>query len=301
MVSGEAPDQEWFRAGQQALRGQPPQLTIWRRANNPPQRTLFFVTNPIRNSRTAPWTRPTPVPDQRSLNLRQPIRVATWNVQTLRRTGHATLLSYELSRYNISIAGICESRWRDIGDKTEGDHSYIWSGPNDNSGLYGVALAMSKHARKCLIGWTPINERLLTARFHHQQGKLTVIVAYEVADDLAKNAFYDQLHLVIQQVPPHDISIVLADFNATISCDSRGSQTGNIIGPESPDPNTNNNGDRLLHLSSVEGLSIMDTWFPRKNIYKWTWYSPDGRTRKALDHILISSRWKSSTTNCRVY
>ncbi|KAL1246814.1 hypothetical protein QQF64_034817 [Cirrhinus molitorella] len=29
--------------------------------------------------------------------------------------------------------------------------------------------------------------------------------------------------------------------------------------------------------------------------------SADGRTRKALDHILISQRWKSLVTNCRVY
>lgn len=109
-----------------------------------------------------------------------------------------------------------------------------------------------------------------------------------VANDLAKNAFYNQLHLVIQQVPPHDISIVLADFNATSSSDSRGSQTGNIVGPQSPD-------------SAKQEAYPLDTLFPRKNIYKWTWYSPNGRTRKALDHILISSQWKSSITNCRVY
>lgn len=72
----------------------------------------------------------------------------------------------------------------------------------------------------------------------------TVIVAYAptaVANILARDAFYNQLHLVIQQVPPHDISIVLVDFNATSSSDSRGSQTGKLVGPQSPDPNTNNN------------------------------------------------------------
>ncbi|KAI8484599.1 hypothetical protein Bbelb_377060 [Branchiostoma belcheri] len=36
-------------------------------------------------------------------------------------------------------------------------------------------------------------------------------------------------------------------------------------------------------------------------IHHWTLYSPDGRTRKAIDHILISARWKSCITNCRVY
>ncbi|CAJ1076502.1 ZNF195 [Xyrichtys novacula] len=140
--------------------------------------------------------------------------------------------------------------------------------------------------------------------FFGGQLTLTIIVAYaptEVADDETKNAFFDQLHQVILQVPPHDITIVLADFNATVSSASRDPQTKNIIGPESPDPITNNNGDRLQHLCSAGGLSIVDTWFPRKNIHKWTWYSNDGKTCKALDHIIISSRWKSSVTNCRMY
>ncbi|XP_066301877.1 craniofacial development protein 2-like [Branchiostoma lanceolatum] len=64
---------------------------------------------------------------------------------------------------------------------------------------------------------------------------------------------------------------------------------------------TNNNGSRLLELCRATNLCIADTWFPRKRIHHWTWYSPDGRTRKAIDHILISSRWKSFVTNCRVY
>lgn len=148
-------------------------------------------------------------------------------------------------------------------------------------------------------------DRLLTARFHHQHGKLTV-VAYaptELADDQAKNTFYDHLNLVIQQISLlilHDITIVLEDLNATVSPASRDMQTKTIVGPESPDPITNN-GDRLLQLCNVGGLSIVDTWFPRKNIHEWTWYSNDGKTCKALDHIIISSRWKSSVTNCRVY
>lgn len=57
----------------------------------------------------------------------------------------------------------------------------------------------------------------------------------------------------------------------------------------------------VLWMCPKNSLSINDTWFPRKNIYKCTWYSPDGRTQKLLDHILISSCWKSSITNCCVY
>lgn len=50
-------------------------------------------------------------------------------------------------------------------------------------------------------------------------------------------------------------------------------------------------------------FSVTTTTFASlmKKIYHWTWYSPDSRTRKAPDHILISWYWKSSVTNCCVY
>ncbi|KAK7940027.1 hypothetical protein WMY93_003353 [Mugilogobius chulae] len=222
--------------------------------------------------------------------------------KTLLHPGAATLLSRELCRYNITLAGLCEVRWQGSGEITAGDHCYIWSGPERRTGLYGVALAIPKVLRKSLISWTPLSDRLLSARFLHQHGKMTVIVAYaptNVADGDVKDAFFDQLHQAANRAPPHDITIILTDANATLSsCDRL---AGSPIGTIFADKSTNDNGNRLLLLCHHNNLCVADTWFPRKLIHHYTWYSPDGRTRKALDHILISRRWKSFVTNCRVY
>jgi len=100
------------------------------------------------------------------------------------------LLSYELSRYNTSIAGLCESRWPGSGECSAADHTFIWIGPTDGRGLYGVALAMPHHTRNSLVSWSPVSDRILTARFLHRHGKMTIIVAYaDVTDDPAKDAF----------------------------------------------------------------------------------------------------------------
>ncbi|CAM4466358.1 unnamed protein product [Leuciscus chuanchicus] len=131
---------------------------------------------------------------------------------------------------------------------------------------------------------------------------MTVIVAYaptDVADEDAKDAFFDQLHQAVGQASPHDITIILTDANATLSSSDR--STGSPVGTTFADRSTNDNGNRLLLLCHHNNLCIADTWFPRKLIHHWTWYSPDGRTRKAMDHILISRRWKPFVTNCHVY
>jgi len=39
---------------------------------------------------------------------------------------------------------------------------------------------------------------------------------------------------------------------------------------------------------------------PHGNIHKYTWTSPDGKTAKKLDHVMIDRRWQSSERMCEV-
>ncbi|XP_042890431.1 uncharacterized protein LOC122265279 [Penaeus japonicus] len=223
---------------------------------------------PTRSSRTdQSQNRPTHVIDQRTLNFQNKIHIATWNVQTLLRPGYATLLSHKLNRYNISLAGLCETRWPGNGETIAGDHCYIWSGLDDGRGLNGVAMAMPKSLRQSLISWNPISGRLFSARFLHQHRKIPVIVACgptEISEETDKDLFSDNLRNLIQDVPPHDITIVLTDFNATISaeaCDPQQPITRHIF----IDTFTKDNGNRLLNLCRFTNLCISDTWFPCKH------------------------------------
>ena len=122
-------------------------------------------------------------PGQRFLDLRSNIRIAMWNVLTLKQTGSASLLSRELSKYNVAIAGLCEARWADSGECRVDDHFFLWSGPTDGTGRRGVALALSRTARKSLVSWRPISDRLLTAQLLHRHGKFNIIVAYAPTND----------------------------------------------------------------------------------------------------------------------
>ena len=116
-----------------------------------------------------------------------------------------------------------------------------------------------------------------------------------------RKIFFSELQALIADVPRHDISMALLDANATVSAPSRNLYQPPVSGNSFLDLTTNDNGDRLLELCSLTDHCLADTWFPRKRIHYWTWYSNDGTTRKALDHILVCRRWRSSVTNCRVY
>ncbi|GAA6081389.1 uncharacterized protein LOC109521465 [Tachysurus ichikawai] len=71
---------------------------------------------------------------------------------------------------------------------------------------------------------------------------MTVIVTYaptDVADEDAKDAFFDQLHQAVGLASPHDITIILTDTNGTLSISDR--STGSPVGTTFADRFTNNN------------------------------------------------------------
>jgi hypothetical protein len=53
--------------------------------------------------------------------------------------------------------------------------------------------------------------------------------------------------------------------------------------------------DRIVNFATSKNLTIKRTMFPHRNIHKYTWTSPDGKTHTQTDHILID-RWRHSST-----
>ena len=72
---------------------------------------------------------------------------------------------------------------------------------------------------QALIGWKPIHESIITARFRKIYAKFTIIHAHAPtmeADNYKKDNFYKVLQNVIDGIPGHDIKLLMGDFNAQI-------------------------------------------------------------------------------------
>jgi len=241
-------------------------------------------------------------------NQRSPIfnaklftRIGTWNVRTLFQCGRLDQVLEEMQKYKLDILGLSEVRWTGQGRFTSGQATILYSG-REKDHYQGVGILLNKNATKALIGWKPVSERIITARFATRHAKITVVQVYaptESASDSEKDSFYEQLQDELNSIPSYDIKLVIGDFNGKIDDNRRGSYT--MIGPHGSAISTNDNGERFALSCCTNGLSIGNMFFRHKRIHKVTWTSPDGGTSNEIDYICISSLWRSSLHDVRTY
>ena len=234
-------------------------------------------------------------------NAKSITRVATWNVRTLYQCGRLSQALKQMRDYRIDILGVSETRWTGQGRFTSEDFTVLHSG-REELHYQGVGIIMHKNSAKSLIGWKPVNERIITARFQTKHAKVTVVQVYaptETSPVEEKDAFYEQLQTTLDDVSSYDVKLLLGDFNAKIGPDRSGSET--VIGPHGSAQNTNDNGERMTMMCSANGLYVGNTLFKHKRIHKMTWTSPDGNTQNEIDYVCVNRRWRSSLLDVRAY
>lgn len=142
----------------------------------------------------------------------------------------------------------------------------------------------------------------MKARFRTSTGKATVIQVYAPTASSTEEEieeFYKTLQMTIQRTSSQDMLIVMGDFNAKVGKDW--STWKGAIG-KFGHGKKNERGERLLNFCLANSLKIMNTaFYQRKDNRKWTWESPDGKTKNMIDFVLINNRWKSCVTMCRAF
>ena len=184
------------------------------------------------------------------------LTVRTWNVQTLWTTGKLELLRNEMKRFRYDIVGISEVRWTGKGETSNRD--FIWSGEGKTH-VRGVGMLLSDRARKALIGYNPVNSRVITARFDAAPYKITVIHAYAptmASSDEDIEAFYSILEDALAKVHKKDIIIITGDWNAKIGSDN--TDWKSVMGKYGYG-DRNEREERLLEFAAIHSLYICNT------------------------------------------
>ena len=127
---------------------------------------------------------------------------------------------------------------------------------------------------------------------------LHIIVVNVHAPSGEKSEESKELGEVFDHLPKYHMKILLGDFNAKVG---RENIFKTIIGQESLHQNSNDNGIRIVNFATSKNLIVKSTMFPHRNIHKYTWTFPDGKTHNQIDHVMIDRRWHSSILDVRSF
>lgn len=235
--------------------------------------------------------------------LKHGLTFGTWNVLSLVSSSSQLFqLSQCITQYRLDLLGITETHIPGTGTELlENGSVLIYSGRVDSVKRQGVGLSLSKRIKNSLISYVPVSERILTARLHSKQLNISVVVVYaptEGASDADKDTFYQQLSSTFDELPRHDLKLLLGDLNAQITSDN--STCPSTIGKHSLHSSSNDNGTRFVDFCMAYQLVIGGSLFQRKDIHKGTWRSPNGRTVNQIDHVCISKRFRGSLLDVKV-
>ena len=206
--------------------------------------------------------------------------------------GKLEVVKREMVRCEIPILGISELRWNGKGHLNLDDGYRIYFSGSAKGSRNGVAVICNRETVATVLGYHPVNERIMTIRFQARPFNLTIIQVYaptSVADEEDVDVFYDQLQEIYDNVPFSDMIVCMGNFNAKVGANEEGAATGKHgLGTR------NEAGVRLVDFCSQNNVLITNTCYtqPPRRLYTWT--SPDGRTRNQIDYILISKRWRNS-------
>jgi hypothetical protein len=174
----------------------------------------------------------------------------------------------------------------------------VYSGKESGRKRMGVGFIVEKTTAKSVLGYNPINERVITIRLKGNPMNITLVQVYAPtteASDQVMDEFYEMVQGVLDTIPKKDITIVLGDWNAKIGKATKSNKSIGIHGLGI----RNERGDRLEEFCLTNNMVIGNTLFEHHPRRLWTWKSPGDGTRNQIDFIMVDRRWKSSMQNVR--
>ncbi|XP_055388335.1 craniofacial development protein 2-like [Condylostylus longicornis] len=177
-----------------------------------------------------------------------------------------------MQRLKIDIMGICETWWPNGGECSAQGVKFHYSGNNSPSHRNGVGIIVTEHLAKCVTNFIPLSDRPMLLKINTKPVELNVIQIYEPTaekDDDEIEGFYCEIESLLKLTKPHEMTIIMGDFNAKIGT----GRVNDIVGPFGLGTR-NNRGNRLIEFCEEFKFKVTNTWFrlPPREFY--TWKSP---------------------------
>ncbi|CAF4857757.1 unnamed protein product [Pieris macdunnoughi] len=214
------------------------------------------------------------------------IYICTYNVRSLLAENRLPELDQVLDKIKYDIIGLSEVKIEGI--KIEQYRNYILMYRGDKSGSNGVGFIVNSNLKKNIIDFTTYSDRVVRLDIQCDTTVLNIIQAYapiERAKEEAVERFYNQVTQALSNTGKH--VIILGDFNSKIGLPLP--EEHKICGQYGYGER-NERGERLLQFCYTNKFVISNTIFKKPQKRKWTWLSPNGKTKNEIDFILIKDK-----------
>ena len=177
-------------------------------------------------------------------------------------------------RYNITILGVSETRWKGTGKIITGNDTFIYSGAE----VYerGVGMLIDQTTSKSIMGYWALSDRVLLVKFSGKPFDISVIQVYAPTTDADPDemySFYEKVEAAISQCKSDDVNLVIEDLNAKVDeC-----KEADIVCPHGLGAR-NDRGEVLVDLCKENDMVITNTWFLNHKRTKYTWISQNSNT-----------------------
>ena len=227
------------------------------------------------------------------LRLGHSIKISTWKCG-----GLSFSLFEQCQMLNHDILALTETH--DKGSMQKNTNFIPAERAPENDPYSGVALLLSNRIAKGVVKSNSYGSRIVYARIRAKPCYLFVIATYVPHCKRSNPSTADtlkDLDNLLEKVNPRDCVVLLGDFNCKLARSVQGA-TGkwNIHKRASA-------GGQILHsIMERRNLYAVSTMFqPKRNKSNATFLSRDTNYGPSqIDHILVSSRWASSVSDCKV-
>lgn len=149
-----------------------------------------------------------------------------------------------------------------------------------------MGFIIKKKYKNNITNFIGISERVALLQVKFECFCLTIIQAYSPTERSTEEEiekFYKDIEFALTKTEGK--VIVMGDFNAKIGCPKTNNYP--VMGKHGYGV-CNERGERLLSYAYQHKLSIMNTFFKKKESRRWTWLSPDQKTKNEIDYILTT-------------
>ncbi|XP_055371788.1 craniofacial development protein 2-like [Condylostylus longicornis] len=158
------------------------------------------------------------------------LKIGTWNVNSLFESGKLANTVQEMQRLKIDILGISETWWPDKGECRVEGAKFYYSGNNTSTHRNGVGIIVTDKIIDYVTECVSYSDRIMLMKINAKPVKLNIIQIYAPTADSSEDEIeelYEQINYLMKQLKPHEINMVIGDFNAKVGA----GRVDGIVGP----------------------------------------------------------------------